>query len=256
MSLFGNILGGVLGFASSKSGGKSTQTESKAPWEPAQPWIQDTINSGRALQQQYLQNPFSPLQMNAFANQFAASQRGRAMVPDLQRQMSMQRQFDRSNPTMRPTQYNFGSAVTPQESAATGLGGAGSLAGVTSGVYTPPAASAAPAGSPFGFANAFPEIGGNDGRQPAAGGQFSYGAPVGLPALPGFMSALSPAFASAYNSLRDAAIAQQVKSEAEYDMMDRAGNAGIGGDGGWGGYGSNADGYGGGDAGFGNGKAW
>lgn len=105
MSLLSSIVGAVLGGASS---GDKTQTSSSAPWGPAQGWITDNIGSGQALQRQYQQNPFSPLQLDAYANQFGATRDFRGQMGSLQDQMNRQRQFNRSEPLTRPNQYQFG----------------------------------------------------------------------------------------------------------------------------------------------------
>jgi hypothetical protein len=102
----GAILGGLLG------GQSSTQstTQSRDPYAPAQPFINQTINSGMGLQQQYQAQPLSLGQIGAYANSQGLTDGFRAQAADLTSQMNNMRQFDRSNPTQRATQFNFNSA--------------------------------------------------------------------------------------------------------------------------------------------------
>ena len=102
----GALLGGLMG------GQSSTQstTQSRDPYAPAQPWINSNINSGMGLQKQYQAQPLSLGQIGAYANSQGLTDGFRAQATDLTSQMNNMRQFDRSNPTQRATQFNFNSA--------------------------------------------------------------------------------------------------------------------------------------------------
>jgi hypothetical protein len=62
--LAGAALGGLL----SSSGGSQKSTNS--PWTPAKPWLKSLIGQGQELQDQYMAEPFSQQQRDAFGNQF------------------------------------------------------------------------------------------------------------------------------------------------------------------------------------------
>ncbi len=102
----GALLGGLLG---GQSATQST-TQSRDPYQPAQPFINQTINSGMGLQQQYQAQPLSLGQIGAYANSQGLTDGFRAQATDLVGQMNNMRQFDRNNPTQRATQFNFNSA--------------------------------------------------------------------------------------------------------------------------------------------------
>lgn len=44
---------------------------SREPWAPAQPWLKEQIATGQKLQNYYQENPFSPLQQQAYRNLFS-----------------------------------------------------------------------------------------------------------------------------------------------------------------------------------------
>lgn len=104
---------GVIGSALSDKGGSSgggagSQTQSKEPWAPAQPWIMNNLMQGQALQNAYTAQPFSNLQNQAYNNQNNQSAYMRALVPDLLGQIGGQQVgFDRSNQNARPNAFNF-----------------------------------------------------------------------------------------------------------------------------------------------------
>jgi hypothetical protein len=99
----GALIGGLLG---GDEGGGS-QTSQREPWKEAQPWLKDNIKLGQQLQNQYMQNPFSQQQQNAFSNAFGMSDAYRAMLPQLLQGLNGG-QFDRRNPLGRPQAMNFG----------------------------------------------------------------------------------------------------------------------------------------------------
>lgn len=89
-------------------GGAGSQTASKEPWAPLQPWIMGNAITGQNLQNAYTSQPFSGLQNQAYANQNNQSAYMRAAVPSLLGQISGQQVgFDRSNPNARPNAFSF-----------------------------------------------------------------------------------------------------------------------------------------------------
>ena len=76
----GGLLGSVLGAASSKD---QEQTSSRAPWEPAQPWIKDNIAKGQQLQSHYEANPFNDVQKRGLQGLLDANAAGRQALPGL-----------------------------------------------------------------------------------------------------------------------------------------------------------------------------
>lgn len=75
------ILGAVAGAASS---GDQTQTSTREPWGPAQPFIRDMIARGQGLAQQYGAQPFSSNQQGAYDNLFGLlNQFNSSMAPGL-----------------------------------------------------------------------------------------------------------------------------------------------------------------------------
>lgn len=104
---------GVVGSALSDNGGgggggAGSQTQSKEPWAPIQPWIMNNAVQGMNLQNAYTAQPFSALQNQAYANQNNQSAYMRAAVPSLLGQISGQQVgFDRSNPNARPNAFSF-----------------------------------------------------------------------------------------------------------------------------------------------------
>lgn len=113
----GALLGGLMG------GSDSTQSSSneRTPWAPAQPWLQSNIGSGQTLQNSYQQNPFSQAQLNAYGNSAALTDNFRNTSASLIDQMNGMKQFDRSNPEAKPTQFNF-STPSGAQSGNTSLG--------------------------------------------------------------------------------------------------------------------------------------
>lgn len=110
-SVAGAVVGGVMNNSGGSSGGGAgSQTASKEPWAPAQPWIMNNLVQGQNLQNAYTAQPFSNAQNQAYNNQGNQSAYMRALVPDLLGQISGQQLgYDRSNPNARPTAFNFSS---------------------------------------------------------------------------------------------------------------------------------------------------
>jgi len=94
-----SLLGAAAGAASSKD---QTQTSSRDPWEPAQPFIKANIDSTAALQKQYQANPFSADQQTALSNILQTINGANAAAPSLWGGMNANasgaNNFDRLNP--------------------------------------------------------------------------------------------------------------------------------------------------------------
>lgn len=99
----GALLGGLLGGQNSNK----TESLSKDPYAPAQPWINSNIGSGQSLQSAYQAQPFSQAQLNAYGNSAALTDNFRNTAGSLVNQMNGAKTFDRSNPTAKPMMYDF-----------------------------------------------------------------------------------------------------------------------------------------------------
>jgi len=66
----GGALGGMLEGDQSTNGGAGTQSASKDPWGPAQPYIKDNLSINQGLQDYYAQNPFTALQQQSYQKLF------------------------------------------------------------------------------------------------------------------------------------------------------------------------------------------
>ena len=66
----GGALGGILDGNQSTNGGAGTQSTSKDPWGPAQPYIKDNLSINQGLQDYYAQNPFTALQQQSYQKLF------------------------------------------------------------------------------------------------------------------------------------------------------------------------------------------
>ena len=99
--LAGSIIGGLTSKKSSST--PATQTASKDPWAPAQPWMLENIKQGQALQCQYQANPFSDLQKNSYSNQFQNTDQMRSLAQQLLGGLGKPQAFDRNNPSVKPT---------------------------------------------------------------------------------------------------------------------------------------------------------
>lgn len=104
---------------SDKNGGAGSQSSSKEPWAPLQPWLLSNAMTGMGLQGQYQAQPFSPQQQAAYDNSYAQSDYMRDLVPSLLGQLGGQPVgFDPANPTARQTPWDW---------SGTGKGGAPNL---------------------------------------------------------------------------------------------------------------------------------
>lgn len=65
LPLVSTLAGALLGGGSSGGG---TQTASKEPWGPAQPWLQNQITTGQNLQNYYQAHPLNSMQQQGYQN--------------------------------------------------------------------------------------------------------------------------------------------------------------------------------------------
>lgn len=72
--------GGLLGALAGKDT-QTTQSSSKDPWGPAQPYLLDNLKTNAAMQQHYQANPFSQEQMAAYQGVMNANANGMANAP-------------------------------------------------------------------------------------------------------------------------------------------------------------------------------
>lgn len=59
----GAVVGGLMGGDSQQS-----QSQSREPWAPAQPWMRQNLQTGQNLQNYYQQNPFNSIQQTSYQN--------------------------------------------------------------------------------------------------------------------------------------------------------------------------------------------
>ena len=151
----GSVIGGLM--SKKSGGGGQTQTASKEPWSAVQPWLMDQISQGQSLQKQYTEQPFSPLQQQAYSNLFNDLDNFRNNVaPGLLSWAgnNMQGGYQRQNastpgtvgygprvPSQQPTQGIFGNAAPST----------GAYAGLLS--FAPPKAAATAPAQPLDLTN-------------------------------------------------------------------------------------------------------
>jgi hypothetical protein len=112
-------------------GGAGTQTATKAPWAPLQPWILNNATAAQALQNQYLANPMNPQQQQAFANAYGQSDYMRSLIPSLLSQMQGQpSRFDPTNPSQTYRNWNWGLGADQTGRPTLGPGGSMSAANI------------------------------------------------------------------------------------------------------------------------------
>jgi hypothetical protein len=110
---WGAVVGAGIGLAGSmlesdSGGGAGTQTQSKEPWAPLQPWLLTNALQGIEMQGRYQAQPFSPQQQAAYDNSYAQSDYMRDLVPSLLGQMQQQPVgFDPANPLARPKAWDW-----------------------------------------------------------------------------------------------------------------------------------------------------
>lgn len=102
------IGGALLGSMNSGESGGASQSQSKEPWAPAQPWLMQNLLQGQQLQNNYTAAPFSPRQTAAYDNSYAQSDYMRDLIPGLLGQMQEQPVgFDPANPLARPKAWDW-----------------------------------------------------------------------------------------------------------------------------------------------------
>lgn len=143
---WGAVAGAVVSYGlnsmggQDKNGGAGTTTNSKEPWAAAQPWLMQNLQQGQALQNQYTAQPFNAQQQQAYANNYAQSDYMRSLVPSLLGQIQGQQVgFDRSNPTAKPTAFDWNAGLL----SSGGGGGQGSMTGAQAAQDAADAAAAA-----------------------------------------------------------------------------------------------------------------
>lgn len=139
----GSVVGGLM---SKRGGGGQTQTASNEPWSAVQPWLRDQISQGQSLQKQYTEQPFSPLQQQAYANLFNDLDNFRANVaPGLLSWAgnNMQGGYQRQNAST-PGTVGYGPRAQSQQPTQGIFGNAAPSAGAYAGLlsFAPPKAAA------------------------------------------------------------------------------------------------------------------
>lgn len=126
-AVIGGLLGGALDGDQSTNGGAgaSSQSASRDPWGPAQPYLLAGLKRTQALQNQYDQTPFNPQQIQAYSNLFNDTNNFRQNVmPGL---------LGFANQGMSGGYQRGGSTLTPfqQQAQAAGGGSHGGPFGMT-----------------------------------------------------------------------------------------------------------------------------
>lgn len=74
--------GAAIGALSSKDS-TTSNSSSRDPWAPAQPYLLDNLKTNSAMQEHYRQNPFSDLQKQQYQGLFNSLANSQANVPGL-----------------------------------------------------------------------------------------------------------------------------------------------------------------------------
>ena len=102
------LAGGLFGAASGKD---STQTSSRDPWGPAQPFLTQLIGQGQTLATDLQAHPFSDAQKTAYGNNASLLNAINTGAPGLlagfQANASGMNNYDRSNPRKQLTGSSF-----------------------------------------------------------------------------------------------------------------------------------------------------
>lgn len=125
------VLGGLLG----GKGGQQTQT--RDPWEPAQPWMKKNIATGQKLQDYYQQHPFNAQQQAGLQNIFGnADNFAQNVAPGLMQfaNNSMGGQYRRA--TGQAVGSGHSGQVTPGGTAAGMYSNQGLLGGNSTGPFS------------------------------------------------------------------------------------------------------------------------
>lgn len=116
-----NLVGAALGAAGSKD---QTQTSSREPWGPAQPWMKDNISKGQDLQKFYENNPFNDVQKGALQGLLDVSNTGTQALPSLLDFANRMGQSNYQRSGGRNLAYSAPSTATPRGVMPTGLSAA------------------------------------------------------------------------------------------------------------------------------------
>jgi len=144
----GSVAAAKIG-SKDKNGGAGTSTQSKDPWDKAQPWLEALLDRGSNLSQQYAANPFNEQQQQAFANSYGLSDYARELVPSLLSQMSGQPLgYDPKNPDLKAKAWDWSSGMG-NLGGASGAGG-GSMASAAARQGAADAATKSAAAKPGG----------------------------------------------------------------------------------------------------------
>lgn len=104
----GSLIGGILGAKSSKD---RTDTTSRAPWEPAQPYLKGLLSEGAGLYNQMQAQPFSQSQQTAYGNMGGLldliNTNAGGLLNGFQNNANGTNQFERSNPQKRLVGSSF-----------------------------------------------------------------------------------------------------------------------------------------------------
>ena len=259
-SLIGPALGGLFG------GGDDTQTQTSTsePWGPAQPFLLRNLKDTEALGNYYKKNPFNSQQIESYSNLVGDQRHLRDNVmPGLLdfANKGMTSNYQRATGGAMGRGAGYGGAERPAGLLSSGTGpfsmaqGAGPRATGTNSLLDlnnaqNPYQNGGVTQNPetvteemIGELKSYLESPGQDRDQTGGGAPMGNTAGWNMPEMPGFMSALSPALAAAYEKMRAMGIANGMG----LTYGDGMGNGGgYGGEGvqGPGGYGTGDGGYG------------
>jgi hypothetical protein len=221
VGVVGNALLNSNKGSSQTAGGAGTTTDTKAPWAAAQPWIQQNMAQGQALQNQYANQPFNLQQQQAFNNQYAQSDYMRQLVPSLLSQMQGQPVgFNRADPTAKPAAWNWGLSGSGS-GANLGLGGADAVGSMQAAQAAQAAADAAAKKKPSGD---FTQFNGN----PMAGYYAAFMSPETMSLMTdqgkgvksAFQSALGDAGGAGYGAFKYGSAMPEKGTQAYRDMNE------------------------------------
>lgn len=141
------VIGNQLG--KDKNGGAGTTKATKEPWGITAPILSNMAQQGSDLNARYQATPFNQQQQQAFANQYAQSDYMRGLVPSLLGQIQGQQLgFDSSNPTAKPTAFNWDATGGLLGGSGGGLAGGGNMSAANA---ADAAARQQPTASPSGW---------------------------------------------------------------------------------------------------------
>lgn len=113
LSIGFSLLGGLFGSKNKAP----TQTESKTPWAPAQPYLTENLARNKQLQDYYSQNPFNGLQQQGYENLYGDQNNFRQNIaPGLMQfaNNGMNSNYQRQQHA-QPGQAGYGLLSSPQQ---------------------------------------------------------------------------------------------------------------------------------------------